>query len=581
MIAARKAAETNAMPITVMAEAEKQAAANKAEAINVLAKADANAATTRAAGVKSLGQAEAEVATLKAEARNKLSSAMIDYDLNLARINIIPDALAQAVKPIEKISDIRIFDTGSLLGRGGGGGAMDGAGGGLGLGDGLASQLLSVSAFKPIIDKILTEAGFAAGPDALTSLTNALAAQQLAHPGEPPADDTATAPQRRPTASREPARQRSAPNRDRIDERASMPPCVSASTDNRDEPAAFPCGKAAFAIQRHFAPCRETGGFGRPWDRTMRSDRILRESRHVRRPTHARLPPTFNRLAWSNLAAQSAEQIALAAAPIVAVLMLGVGEGQTGLLQTALTLPFILFAIPAGLLADRISRRWLMAGSEALRAAALLGILLLIWLGSADAALLALLGFVAVCGTVAYSVAAPALVPSLVTPEQLPAANARIELARTVAFASGPALGGVLVGWVGAAPAFGFAAALSVIAVVLLSGIYEPARAPAPRRHPLQEIKEGAAFVLHHPLLRPVFITQFIFNTASFLLLAVFVPYAVRHLGLSATGVGADARRCTASAWWSARCGDAGDAPPALRHRDRARAGHRFRRRRA
>ncbi len=43
-----------------------------------------------------------------------------------------------------------------------------------------------------------------------------------------------------------------------------------------------------------------------------------------------RLPDTFNRLAWSNLAAQSAEQIALAAAPIVAVLLLGTGEGQTG-----------------------------------------------------------------------------------------------------------------------------------------------------------------------------------------------------------------------------------------------------------
>src|SRR5580700_11522324 len=250
------------------------------------------------------------------------------------------------------------------------------------------------------------------------------------------------------------------------------------------------------------------------------------------------LPPTFNRLAWSNLAAQSAEQIALAAAPIVAVLLLGVGEGQTGLLQTALTLPFILFAIPAGLLADRISRRKLMAGAEALRAAALATILLLIWFGGLTLPLLALLGFVAVCGTVVYSVAAPALVPSLVSPQSLPAANARIELARTVAFASGPALGGVLVGWVGAAPAFGFAAALSMIAVVLLSGIYEPAREPAPRRQPLQDIKEGAVFVLHHPLLRPVFITQFIFNTASFLLLAVFVPYAVRHLGLSATGVG-------------------------------------------
>jgi predicted MFS family arabinose efflux permease len=250
------------------------------------------------------------------------------------------------------------------------------------------------------------------------------------------------------------------------------------------------------------------------------------------------LPATFNRLAWSNLAAQSAEQIALAAAPIVAVLMLGVAEGETGLLQTALTLPFILFAIPAGLLTDRISRRKLMAGAEALRAAALAGILVLIAIGELTLPLLCLLGFIAVCGTVAYSVAAPALVPSLVTPQLLPAANARVELARTIAFASGPALGGVLVGWVGAAPAFGFAAALSVIAVVLLSGIYEPTREAAPRRHPLQDIKEGASFVLHHALLRPVFVTQFIFNTGSFLVLAVFVPFAVRRFGLSATGVG-------------------------------------------
>ena len=250
------------------------------------------------------------------------------------------------------------------------------------------------------------------------------------------------------------------------------------------------------------------------------------------------LPSTFNRLAWSNLAAQSAEQVALAAAPIVAVLMLGVGEGETGVLQTALTLPFVLFAIPAGLLADRISRRWLMAGSEALRAAALLAILGLIWFKLLTLPLLALLGFIAVCGTVAYSVAAPSLVPSLVSPILLPAANARIELARTVAFASGPALGGVLVGWVGAAPAFGFAAALSAIAVVLLAGIYEPPRPVVPVRHPVQDIREGAAFVFNHALLRPVFITQFIFNTGSFLVLAIIVPYAVRRLGLSASGVG-------------------------------------------
>jgi len=250
------------------------------------------------------------------------------------------------------------------------------------------------------------------------------------------------------------------------------------------------------------------------------------------------LPATFNRLAWSNLVAQSAEQVALAAAPIVAVLLLGAGEGETGLLQTALTLPFVLFAIPAGLMTDRMPRRRLMAAAEALRAGALLAILLSIAMGWLTLPLLALLGFAAVCGTVVYSVAAPALVPSLVPPQALPAANARIELARTVAFAGGPALGGLLVGWIGAGPAFGFAAALSILAVVLLAGVYEPARAAIVRRHPWQEIKEGAAFVFAHDLLRPVFVTQFIFNTASFLILAVFVPYAVRSLGLSASGVG-------------------------------------------
>ena len=44
--------------------------------------------------------------------------------------------------------------------------------------------------------------------------------------------------------------------------------------------------------------------------------------------------------------------------------------------------------------------------------------------------------------------------------------------------------------------------------------------------------------MLHHVLLRPVFVTQFIFNAGSFLLLAVFVPYAVRRLALSARCVG-------------------------------------------
>ncbi len=251
-----------------------------------------------------------------------------------------------------------------------------------------------------------------------------------------------------------------------------------------------------------------------------------------------KFPSAFTRLAWSNLAAQSAEQVALAAAPIVAVLALDAGAGETGLLQTAQTLPFLLMSIPAGVLADRMSRARLMAGAEALRVVSLVAVLALVVAGALSLPLLAILGFVGACGTVAYSVAAPALIPSLVASGELPRANGRIELARTTAFAGGPALGGALVGWIGGGPAFGLAAALSVIAATLLVGIVEPPRPKTTAQHPLRDLREGVAFVAGHRLLRPIFVTQFIFNTALFVILAVYVPYAVHTLQLSPAGVG-------------------------------------------
>src|ERR1700722_19353209 len=111
----------------------------------------------------------------------------------------------------------------------------------------------------------------------------------------------------------------------------------------------------SFASASGFPGVSGSGWLGRARGRTMAGRAKISGIPIMSATDNApHLPATFNRLAWSNLSAQSAEQIALAAAPIVAVLTLGVGEGQTGLLQTALTLPFILFAIPAGLFADRI-----------------------------------------------------------------------------------------------------------------------------------------------------------------------------------------------------------------------------------
>lgn len=249
-------------------------------------------------------------------------------------------------------------------------------------------------------------------------------------------------------------------------------------------------------------------------------------------------PRALLALTRSNLAAQSAEQLSLAAVPIVAVLALGAGPGEIGLLATAQTLPFLLLSIPLGLLADRISRKHLMVGSEVLRTLALLGLLAAFAINQLSIGLLAVLGFVGAVGTVGFSVAAPALVPALVPREALASANGRLELARSAAFAAGPALGGALVTWAGAPTAFVLAAVLSASAVLLLLQLVEPQRAPAPQRHPLRELQDGARLVWGHPLLRPILLTAVAWNISWFVLQAAYVPYAVRLLGLNAAAIG-------------------------------------------
>ncbi len=252
----------------------------------------------------------------------------------------------------------------------------------------------------------------------------------------------------------------------------------------------------------------------------------------------APLSPAFSRLARANLAAQSAEQISLAAVPIVAVLALGAGPGEIGALATAQTLPFLLLSIPAGLLADRWSRRRLMVLAEGVRAVALIALLLATASGQLSFALLAALGFIGATGTVGFSVAAPALVPALVAADALAAANGRLELARSAAYAAGPALAGALVAWTGAASAFVLAAVLSGSALALLLRLPEPPVGAPRQRKVWDELRHGAGLVWTHELLRPILFTAIAWNIAWFVLQAAYVPYAMRSLGLDAGGVG-------------------------------------------
>ena len=178
---ARRVAEQEATAVTVKAEAERQAAENIAAATKIAAEAEAEAAKIRATGVIELGEAQARAERAKNEARNALSPAIIEFELNKARVDIVPAALAQAMKPIEKISDIRIFSAGNLAGamNGGAGGDQPGA-----VGD-LSSQLLSFTAQKPILDEILKQAGFEGADPTQALLAASVGGTQAAPASEP------------------------------------------------------------------------------------------------------------------------------------------------------------------------------------------------------------------------------------------------------------------------------------------------------------------------------------------------------------------------------------------------------------
>lgn len=250
------------------------------------------------------------------------------------------------------------------------------------------------------------------------------------------------------------------------------------------------------------------------------------------------MPPAFHKLAFSNLMAQSAEQLTLAAVPIVAVLLLQAGPGQIGVIAAVQSLPFLLLSIPLGLLADRMSRKKLMLMSELLRVCALVLLIAAMLLNLISVPLLACVGFLAAVGTVGFSVSAPSLVPALVDSQYLAKANGRLELARSMAFAGGPALAGALIAWLGGSTSFVLSLMLSLAAVGFLRQIQEPIRQAAPDRHPWLEIKDGAHFVWAHPLMRPILLTSVAWNISWFVLQAIYVPYAIRTMGMDSSEVG-------------------------------------------
>lgn len=194
----------------------------------------------------------------------------------------------------------------------------------------------------------------------------------------------------------------------------------------------------------------------------------------------------------------------------------------------ALSLPWLLFSLPAGALADRLDRRRIMLAANTARAvlAALLALSAATGTGGIWALYAVALG-VGVTETL-YDTSAQSILPQLVPRDRLDSANGRLH-ATEMAMNQfvGPPLGGLLAA-TGLALSLATPAALWLVAVGAL--LLVPGRFRVERERPSTmgaDIAEGLRYLWRHRLLRAFAAMVGISNFASSAAFAVFVLYAV------------------------------------------------------
>ncbi|MBE0011332.1 MFS transporter [Arthrobacter sp. AET 35A] len=211
-------------------------------------------------------------------------------------------------------------------------------------------------------------------------------------------------------------------------------------------------------------------------------------------------------------------------------------------LAVAASLPWLLFALTAGALADRLDRRQLMLAANLTRSAllAVLTAIILLDLGALWALyVIALL--VGVTETL-YDTSAQSIMPQIVQRDQLSRANGRLYAVELTANQFvGPPLGGLLVA---ASVALGFAVptALWLLAVGALFLVPGSFRIEREQKTTLRfDIAEGLRFLWNQKILRTLAVMTGVFNFAASAAFAVFVLFAVGPasvMGLSEVGFG-------------------------------------------
>jgi DHA3 family tetracycline resistance protein-like MFS transporter len=226
----------------------------------------------------------------------------------------------------------------------------------------------------------------------------------------------------------------------------------------------------------------------------------------------------------------------------------------------AMTVPTVACLLFGGALSDRANRKHVMLAAEVGRGVAIAALAALAASGGLTFPTLVTVVAVYALGAGFFTPAFEATVPAVVDPADLPQANALDQFVRPIAMRlAGPALGGVLVGTLGAAPAFALDAASFAVSALAISGL-PPLAAPQPNEaSTFAAVRAGLRFVRSAVWLWGTLLSAAVAYLLFLGPTEVLLPYVVKNdlhrsasdlgLVLAAGGVGA----VVAAVWMAQR----------------------------
>jgi MFS family permease len=201
---------------------------------------------------------------------------------------------------------------------------------------------------------------------------------------------------------------------------------------------------------------------------------------------------------------------------------------KVALVQTALSLPVMLIAMPAGAIADMYDRRIVALVALAIALAGATVLAILAWLGLITPNLLLALCFTVGSGMALMGPAWQSAVGEQVPSETVPAALALNGISYNIARSIGPAIGGLVVAAAGAMAAFALNAVpyLPLIAALFLwNRIAEPARLPPEKLR--RAIVSGVRYIANSPSIKIVLARSLVVGLVGAAILAL-MPLVTR-----------------------------------------------------